>query len=59
MIGAYVARIGAGGRLSGNQIRLDGNADTMRGGNFWVILMRLDDGAMAPSTANASIFGCH
>ncbi|MCK1391499.1 hypothetical protein [Bradyrhizobium sp. 1] len=48
LMGADVASIGARGRLIGNQIRLEGSADTMPGGNFWANLTRLDDGALPP-----------
>ena len=49
LMGADVASIGARGRLIGNQIRLEGSADTMPGGNFWANLTRLDDGALPPA----------
>ncbi|MCK1710669.1 MULTISPECIES: hypothetical protein [unclassified Bradyrhizobium] len=49
LMGADVASIGARGRLNGNQIRLEGSADTMPGGRFWANLTRLDDdGALPP-----------
>lgn len=49
LMGADVARIGARGRLIGNEIRLEGSADTMPGGRFWANLTRLDDdGALSP-----------
>ena len=35
LMGADVASIGARGRLYGNQIRLEGGANTMPGAKFW------------------------
>lgn len=46
LMGADVATIGARGRQHGNQIRLQGGADTMPGAKFWANLTRLDDGAL-------------
>ncbi|UWU88982.1 hypothetical protein [Bradyrhizobium sp. CB1015] len=51
LMGTDVAWIGARGRLYGNQIRLEGRADTMPGAHFWANLTRLDDGALPPRGA--------
>ena len=51
LMGADVASIGARGRLHGNEIRLQGGADTMPGAHFWANLTRLDDGALPPRGA--------
>lgn len=51
LLGADVASITARGRLHGNQIRLEGGADTMPGAHFWANLTRLDDGALPPRGA--------
>jgi hypothetical protein len=51
LMGADVAAINARGRLSGNQIRLAGSADTMPGAMFWANLTRLDDEALPPRGA--------
>ena len=51
LMGADVARIGARGQLIGNELRLQGGADTMPGAHFWANLTRLDDGALPPRGA--------
>jgi hypothetical protein len=48
LMGADVASIEARGRLVGNEIRLQGGANTMPGAHFWANLTRLDDGALPP-----------
>ena len=47
-MGADVAAISVRGRMSGNHIRFEGDADPVPGAMFWANLTRLDDDALPP-----------